>query len=597
MPLSRPVQRFTDAVSSFLVSEDAALLEVLVSDELEPQAARLADSVAVERGDLIVSVMVEWTSADALYQAIIGELQQAIEAAAGALAAVDELPRFPWPEPSTSPRVPLGIHTVELAESFARASSNHVGRVVVAMAISGPESVRPQIAVAMHALVQSTGTPNLKWMLFGRTALLGERSVVCRRRLTGATERVAGRNVLTEFCQDAAARVLTLGSTSGWLRELTLPRRIGSSQLLAVRIEGIAYLDSRFYFTEAGRSLTQQCRELEAKTTGADHACPLYDEAHAPVLHDDAETHFAELCERIAVAMLADEASLLVVLAPDHSRAAPGLEQSALALGRAATSTRVRYVIEDPRLHSFTGSPAWRTQVAEYAIAIDEVEQGMRDRLEAPDCPVVEKLRYLTALASAALARDDPEAAQALSLQALELSSQANDRREITVAWYGLGNTLYQSGTFAHAEQAYAECVDRAVDERNDGMTAQGMTGLANTFFTRKDWSKAIHCYEISAKLFAKLGQAHGYAYALAWSAEAHMHMGGYQAALERFDRALAALDGVNPALAPEYSGQKAELLLRKSRLFGAAGMKADQAKLVSEAQLHGAIEHLADHP
>lgn len=365
-----------------------------------------------------------------------------------------------------------------------------------------------------------------------------------------------------------------------------------------MHIEGITYLDPRFYFTEASRSLTRQCHELEARTTGGAHVRPLYDEVHALVLHNHAELHFAELCERVAASMLADDCSLLVVLAPDRSQPVVGLDESVLTLARSATSTRVRYIIDDPRLSpSFGRSQAWQTRAATYAISVDAIEQGMRERLEAPDCSLVEKLRYLTALAGAALTRDDPETAQALSLHALELSSQADDPREVTVAWYALGNTLYQSGAFVDAEQAYAECVDRALDEGNDGMTAQGMTGLANTFFMRQGWTQAIDCYETAAKLFDKLGQVHGHAHALTWSAEANVRLGNYQAAVQHFDRALAIIDGVNPALVREYSGHKAELLMRKSRLYANAGMRLEQAQLEAEARRLGAIEHLADHP
>ena len=62
--------------------------------------------------------------------------------------------------------------------------------------------------------------------------------------------------------------------------------------MLVVHIEGITYLEHRFYFTEVGRSLTRQCRDLEATTSGGAHVRPLYDEVHAPVLHNNAELHF-----------------------------------------------------------------------------------------------------------------------------------------------------------------------------------------------------------------------------------------------------------------------------------------------------------------
>lgn len=158
-------------------------------------------------------VMIEWTDAEALHRAIITELQTAIQAAAAALAELEELPRFSWPRPSTALHVPMVVRVVELAESFARASSNHVNRVVVALAISGPESARPHMAQAVYTMVQSTGTPDLKWMLFGRVAALGERIVRHRRQQPCPTDRVAASETFAEFCQDASARVLTVKGT------------------------------------------------------------------------------------------------------------------------------------------------------------------------------------------------------------------------------------------------------------------------------------------------------------------------------------------------------------------------------------------------
>jgi tetratricopeptide (TPR) repeat protein len=258
----------------------------------------------------------------------------------------------------------------------------------------------------------------------------------------------------------------------------------------------------------------------------------------------------------------------------------------------------VRYVVADPRIAaSYDEPPVWTTGVVEYAIAVDEVEAGMKDRLAAPDTPAVEKLRYMTALSGMALAREDPQTAQDLSLGALQLAQKTGDPAEVTMAWYSLGNTLYQSAVFVGAEQAYTECVDRALDEKNDPMVAQAMAGLGHSFYMREQFEAAIDCYETSAKLFEKLAVPHGQAYAMTWAGEANAHMRRHALAAEAFDRALGALDRVDPALAREYSGQRAEVLMRKANLFGKAGLTQQQRECAAQARRLGAIDHLADHP
>lgn len=600
MPLSRLVNRFVDAVVAFLDSPEQALLEVQVAQELEVQAAKLVDGTVIRCDSLVVPVAAEWSGVEDLCAAIAAEVEIAIAGATKELAEADEAQRFAWPVLGTSSRIPCEARLVEYLESFARAASTHINRIVVALAVTSTADDRPQVAAALASLVMSTGTRSLKWMSFCREPLLQRRSFVHRRRRACPPRHDDAVLALSDFCRDPTSRVMTLRGDERSLASLrqALPSLRQGRSTFPVAVENLSFVDERIYYTEASRSLTRQCLDLERRTSGGSHCQPLYDEAHMLVVRSDAEIYFTERCERLASAMLRDDGSLLVLLAPNRATPAHGLDASITALSEAAVSTRVRYIVADPRIAaSYDEPPVWTTGVAQYAIAVDEIEAGMTDRLAAPDITKIEKLRYMTALSGMALAREDPQKAQDLSLDVLRLAQETDDPAEVTMAWYSLGNTLYQSAVFVGAEQAYSECVDRALDEKNDAMVAQAMAGLGHTYYMRKQFEAAIDCYETSAKLFGKLGVVHAEVYALTWVGEANGQLRRHAPAAAAFERALQALDRVDPALAREYSGQRAEVLMREANLFGKAGLTQQQRECATEARRLGAIDHIADHP
>jgi tetratricopeptide (TPR) repeat protein len=353
-----------------------------------------------------------------------------------------------------------------------------------------------------------------------------------------------------------------------------------------------------FFFAEAKRALSRACLALEQQTTGGKHVQPLFDEAHELAAHSEGEIHFAEFCERLTQAMLNDRGGMLVVLATNPATPVPELDTSVELLARSASSTKVRYLVIDARLSERFEQPlVWCTCRLKYQLDPAQIEQGMKERLEAPDCGLVERLRYLAALSATALANDDPELALERGLEALQLSATSQASEETTYAWYGLGNVLYQCAAFEPAERAYAECVDRSLDEHNDWFAAQGMAGMGHTYFMRESFDRALSCYATARTIWRKLRHPHGEIYALTWHAEAAARLREFSTALALFDEALALCGDTDPALADAYRSTRAELLMRKAAACGEANLGDQQRQCQAEAQRLGAVAPVCDHP
>jgi tetratricopeptide (TPR) repeat protein len=332
--------------------------------------------------------------------------------------------------------------------------------------------------------------------------------------------------------------------------------------------------------------------------TGGKHVVPLDEEAHELVGHVEAEVHFAEFCERLTKAMMKGRGGLLIILVPSEATPVEGLAESVEVLARSAASTRVRYLIVDSRLPvTFDQSDAWRVTRLAFVMGPEDIEQGVRERLAAPDCSTVERLRYTSALAAIAMAKDDPEAAVQHSVAALELARLESSPKETTNALYGLGNTLYQCAAFEDAEPVYAECVDRALDEGSDALAAQGMAGLGHTYFMRQNSALAIDAYTTARALWRKLGLRHGEAYALTWLAEARAQAGDHPTAIAELDEALALCRAADPSQADAYRGTTVELLQRKAAIHAKANQADQERQCRAEAEKLDAIAPVSDHP
>lgn len=603
MPLSKPINAFMGAVRAFLASEVSPVLELDVKAELEPQAAKLLDGVASEADDLLVPVEVLWESTPAL-SATIAEALAEVALQAQEAFGEDEAPRFPLPKgvlPATQ-AIPEEVRLVEYAETIQRALSNHVRRLVIVLAVRCDEPRREACALAIQRLVCLTGTPGLKWILFGSTRLFPQEvDVLPRPRLRPhAFDDRRSAAGLYSLAIDPGARVEVSCNDRVLypLKGAVEHQRVPNTNHLVVFLEGISYVNRTFYFTEARRALSKKCVEMERASSGGQHAQPLYDEALELVGHPEAEIHFAWFCERMAKALLRDEHGLIVVLAPSLSTPAAGLAESVETLACNAAAARVRYLVVDPRLPlSFEQKRLWLVSRAKYELSEGDIELGLKDRLAAPDCSPLERLRYTSALASLAMAKDNPETAIELGLAALGLARQCEGGGETTNAWYGLGTILYQCAAFEPAEQAYAECVDRSLDEGNSVLAAHGSAGLGHTFFMRKMSDEASKCYAASGALFRKLGHTHGRLYAMTWDAEAIAQKGDFKGSLARFEEALALCNDVDRTQADAYQATLAELYARKAVVHGKANESQLERQCRIEAERLGATAPICDHP
>jgi tetratricopeptide (TPR) repeat protein len=602
MPLTKPITRFMESLRAFLANEASPLLEVDVSRELEPQAAKLLDAVAAEQDDLLVPLECVWSSGAELCALVATELGEVV--AQAKLALGDEEPtRFALPA-QMRPADDLRSHEVclvEYAETIQRALSNHVRRLVIVLALRSEATQRADCATFVRRLTMITGTADLKWIVFDMGTLVIESELPRLRQAPYRSPGNRSAESLQRLALDPVLRVQTLAEDPAGLatvaRQIEHHRVVGT-QVLAIVLDGISFVSPLFFFTEASRALSRKCAELERLASGGKHVAPLYEEAHDLVGHVDAELYFAEFCERTAKALLKDNGTLLIVLCPNPSTPALGLDASVDLLVKSAVSTRVRYLMVDPRLpYRFDEQSSWGISRASYAIGPDQIEQGMRERLAAPECSLVERLRYTSALSALALAKGDPDTALELSLSVLELAGQSEVRQETTGAWYVLGNTLYQCAAFEPAEQAYAECVDRALDEGTPMLAAQALAGIGHTLFMRSKWDEAIQCYATARTMWCKLGHVHGELYALTWHGESAAQKQDFQVAIERMDEALAICARVDPAQEDAFQASKVELLQRKASVHAKAKQTKQEDACRSEAERLGASQPVCDHP
>lgn len=406
---------------------------------------------------------------------------------------------------------------------------------------------------------------------------------------------------LVALVRAPAQRVHTLRRERAVLKliERELDRHvIAGTPFIAVVVSGISFGNRMFFWTEAARALSRQCAELERGSSGGNHAAPLCEEARQLVGHEEAEAHFAEFCERLTKAMMHDRGGLLVILAPSEETPLAGLAKSIDMLACSAASTRVRYLVIDERLPAHVDEPeVWRVTRAAFALGPEHIEAGVRERLAAPNCSPVERLRYTSALAAIAMAKDEPEAAVQHATNALELAALTGSAQEMTSALYGMANTLYQCAAFEQAASAYAECVDRALDEGNPALAAHGMAGLGHTYFMREQSGPALEAYTTARALWHKLGLRHGEAYALTWLGEAHARAGDHSKAIEHLDEALALCRGVEPSQAEAYQGTVAELLQRKAAVHAKANQADLERECRTEAEKLDATAPVSDHP
>lgn len=601
MPLSKVVNEFMQAVRTFLADERSALLELDVHAEHERHAARLLDAVAAEQDDLIIPLEHTWTGPAELCAALVAELSDAAERAREAFGE-DEQPRFAFPtRPAASGPALPEVELIELADSLHRSLSNHVRCMVFVLALRFDPSQAEECAEVVRQLIELTGTPDIKWVLFASGGLVAEQTLRRQRRAPHPFDESAPGAGLVALVRASAERVHTLRRERAALRLIERESErhvIAGTSFIAVVVSDISYGNRMFFWTEAARALSRQCAEIERSSSGGKHVAPLCEEARQLVGHEQAEAHFAEFCERLTKAMVRARGGLLVILAPSEETPVAGLAESIEILARSAASLRVRYLIIDERLPAHVDEPqVWRVSRCAFALGPEHIEEGVRERLAAPDCSPVERLRYTSALAAIAMAKDEPEAAVQHATNALELAALTGSAQETTSALYGMGNTLYQCAAFDQAASAYAECVDRALDEGNPALAAHGMAGLGHTYFMREQRQPALEAYTTARFLWRKLGLRHGEAYALTWLGEAHGRAGDHSKAIEHLDEALALCRGVEPSQAEAYQGTVVELLQRKAAVHAKANQADLERECRTEAERLGASAPVSEHP
>ncbi len=604
MPLTRFINGKLDRLRELLADPQVVAIDLGARPEVKVMATKLL--VAAADGDddvdLLVGVTATFQDADTLCAEIA---HTAAEEVGHAQEALDgEQTAFVVPRAVNEDRgVGIEVRLVEYLEGISRAYANHTRQWVVALDVTVPAEHEAAWAHCLTQLLTSTGPGRIKWVIFNdETPALGAQ--VLPRWRWQALPRPSGGQLdaaLRELVTDPRRRLLTVDGRR--MAATSVAERLRRQPCASVRtavavvVPPLPFVSPLYHWVEAGRAVARRCHALEQQATGGPHTRPLLDEAEELAAYHDAETAFVDLCARLAAAMLRERGQLVVIISAPTDGDPQQLQASLARLAAATICTRVEMVVLLPDALPAVEPAPPRVEPFVFDLDAQQIEKGLAQRLEADDLSDLERLRYTSAAAGWALAKGEPDQAMLRSLDALEQSRRMDDPREQVVAWYGLGNTLYQCMTYADAADAYTTCVEQALDVGHSLMAAQGLMGLGNTWLMRDDPSQAAECYDSAQALFAKLGLPHFEAHALTWRAEATLQLGERGPAREYFDRAIAACDGMDPMYASTTASTKADVLQRMARMYRDAGLHAQAQDHQREADALGATAAPCHHP
>ncbi|MCH9688464.1 MAG: hypothetical protein K0V04_43945, partial [Deltaproteobacteria bacterium] len=445
MPLTRFMHDKLARLRALLADPEVLAIELHTRPEVKVMATKLlvAASEDGDEIDLVLGVTATFDDAHGLCAAIASAAAEEVEEAQEALQ--DEQTAFVLPYGvSDDEGTGIEVRLVEYLEAIARAYGNHVRQWVVALDVAAPADLEPAWRACLGRLLAATSHGRLTWVTFEPDQTHeGTRPLAPQRwhamsRPTGSSLDAAVDRLLT----DPRRRMLTVsgcGTTAPAvgqrIRRLPCP---AVRTTVTIVVPPLPFLSPLYHWVEARRHVARQCHALEQRTTGGRHTGPLLEEAEAFSAYRDAEAGFAELCARLAVAMLRDRGRLVIVIdAPTEGR--PGdIEASWRRLASAAVSTRVKFVVLGTSSMAPVEPAPARIEPFVFDLGAEQIEKGLTERLAEPDLPPLERLRYTSAAAGWALAKGDPEIAVARSVDALQQSRAMDDPREEVVAQYGL---------------------------------------------------------------------------------------------------------------------------------------------------------------
>ena len=547
----------------------------------------------------------------ASYCAAIGEaIAAAVDAAVREAAAAEITIQ---PPPPFDPRGASRGRTIEQllaehAEQSALAFDPFVEAVVVVLSIDREDARSVELAATIGRITEATESGRFKLVLLVepgagivRDVEVARPRVVALRQGDAAAIGATIRHAMIEplprmLVYDAPRR------GQAWLTSALIEAGL-ANRALVVHAEEVRFWRPIHFYGRVAEAVVRKVHAHAERAGRSDRTAPLLAEIAAPVGRHGAEVHFAQLLLRVQRTVLDPEQELIVVLAASiDDDVPPGEQQEFLAslgrLARALVSAKVRVCAVAPGVEHLAGTPRRAVmRTLDFRIDGPVIEKGLTDKLAQPDLPTIERLRCLSALAAYRMHNGDPERGMALQIESLELAHATEEPIEIASAWYGMGGALYHCAAFDKAMEAYARCVEVAVEHDHAVLAASGMTGIGHCDFMVGACDRAIERYTIAAKYYANMRNHLAEAYARTWIAESHAKAGRRVDAVVEFDRALACCNEVPETFGDAADSSRADILQRKARVFDKLGMGADKKRELESARRHGAIAPPSEEP
>ncbi|MBX7084456.1 MAG: hypothetical protein K1X88_34940 [Nannocystaceae bacterium] len=616
MPLTAFVQSQLDRIRSFLADPDAVLLELRCAGEQQALVGKLLVGLSQEGDDLWAAVDAPFEQADAWVAEIAAAIDAALQDAGKELEAAGVVHRPPPPleDAGVWPRRSAEARLVEYAERVGACLVPFLRGLVIAIRITDTPELRAKLlplAQSLGRIVEACEGGRVHVILLTTPELPIVKPVpVPRPRTTvwapgdradiGDLRRVAIETAPRMLAYDAPRR------GQQWLPPALIEAGLANGYAI-VKVDDVRFWRPIHFYAHASRIAVEACAAIAERLKSPERIDPFRAEVASPVGREDAELPFAQLLDRLQREVLPPECGLLVVLAPALEEPNPGPEmgpelaafaRSLETLARNLASSRVKVYGVAPGVGALA-RPREREALAVHTMRLDApvIEKGLLDKLAEPELPKIVRMRCLAALSSLRMGNGDPESAMELQLQTLQLAHETEDPIEIAAAWHGMGHTLYRCGALDKASEAYARCTDIAVTHDHATLAAHGMTGLAHCEFVVGHCDTAIEYYRVAAKYHRNMGNPVAEAYVLTWIAESHAKAGRKPEAVVQFDEALARCDECHETMADAADSMRADILQRKGRVYGNAGITAEKKRFVDMAQKLGATAPPSEEP
>lgn len=596
-------------ITEFLEDEEARLLTLRTLPEHRMLAARVIAPIE-EKEDgwvLCYGVADPFLSAGSFYEQLwTGLLAHLEESRAELVKQGIDLPLPDPGKPADRDGLPVEVWFVSQVEALTRILAPLSDRLLIVL---GPETIQTPDAYreSLQRLCNATGSPRVRYIalddqtkpiLDGLVHQSSRYQVAARERWEKDLERQVG-----SWLRDPSQRVLALPGASATNREFldqlqALVRVPANGRSILIHADA-ASVDEFYRQAHAALASTAAPPSATLVTSGATGAASDGSPTE-PALSSllVAEAQFA--CAAEEEAQKTQSNPLLVILQP---RGLPDVREwigSVMALAEEAVHPNVRYVVLDPEQALLETAPAPAAiPVVDLDLSAERIEQVLRQSITSPDAALSaeERIRYLSMLASFAVAREDYADALRQSGAAVELCELAGSAEDKAAAWLTMGNILYRMRSFELARNAYTKLSTLALEHKQDVMAAQGIENIGHTYFSSENYPQAAACYSTAQQYNAKLANVFGEGRALTWLGESERAQHQWDRAALAFESALLLYEDVRPELRPAADQARGEVLIRLAMLREQTGDTGAGKKLRQQAQTLGCADEVCRTP